>query len=625
MLNTGKLAGKTIYITGASRGIGKAIALKAAKDGARIVVAAKTSEPHPKLPGTIYTAAEEIEKAGGKALPCVVDVRSEESVQQSVELAVRTFGGIDILINNASAISLTGTQQTSMKKYDLMNSVNARGTYLVSKCCLPYLIDSKNNPHILNISPPMSMNPVWFKNHVAYTMAKYGMSMCVLGMAEEFRSKRIGVNALWPQTAIMTAAMEMLGGKDIGSQCRKPDIMADAAYVILNRIAREYTGHFAIDEDILREEGVKDFDGYAVAPGNELMLDFFLDGDVKKENASSDKSERDGIDSIMTKIGQKINPDLVGKTKSVFAFQVSGKEYFIDLKNGAGSCGKGSPSSSPDATFILEENDFQSMFEGKLKPQSAFLSGKLKLEGDLAKAMTFEKLMKNMRQYHTRAGSTYVPRRNYSEMSTDVPTYTNIPQVFDRIKEVANSETIQKVNAVYVFDVEGEGKYFVDLKKENGLIGKSNINEDPDVTISINQENFLKLFNRELKPATAFMTGKLKLSGDLSKAMALEAVMKASRAEFHTSAYMRGPVFSSVPEIFERIGKIASAEVVAKVKATYCFNVEDEGKYYIDFKSGDGQVGTGDPPSGKPDVTIKMKSSNLLKLFNRELSLLPPS
>eukprot|EP00096_Caligus_rogercresseyi_P009043 TRINITY_DN2_c0_g1_i1.p1 TRINITY_DN2_c0_g1~~TRINITY_DN2_c0_g1_i1.p1 ORF type:complete len:359 (-),score=80.94 TRINITY_DN2_c0_g1_i1:425-1501(-) len=261
--------------------------------------------------------------------------------------------------------------------------------------------------------------------------------------------------------------------------------------------------------------------------------------------------------------------------------------------------------------------------ESQLKPQSAFLSGKLKLEGDLSKAMSFEKLMKSMRSYHTKAGSTYTIRRNYSGVSTEVPTYTNVPQVFDRIKEVASLDTVQKVNAAYVFDVEGEGKYFVDLKNENGVIGKQEISEEsiPDVTISISQENFLKLFNRQLKPATAFMTGQLKLSGDLSKAMALEAIMKASRAEFHTSAFMRGGlVFSSVPEIFERIGKVASAEIVSKVKATYIFVVEGEGKYFIDFKSGDGEVGSGDPPSGKADVTIKMKSDNLLKLFNRELS-----
>jgi len=212
-LNTGKMAGKTVYITGASRGIGEMIGLKCAKDGANVVIAAKTTEPHPKLPGTIYTAAQKMEEAGGKALACAVDIRDENAVMASIEETVKTFGGIDIVVNNASAISLTGTEVTPMKKYDLMNQINARGTYLVSKCALPYLKASKKNPQILNISPPLNMRPRWFRDHCAYTMAKYGMSMCVLGMSEEFKPLGIGVNALWPQTAIITAAMEMLGGE----------------------------------------------------------------------------------------------------------------------------------------------------------------------------------------------------------------------------------------------------------------------------------------------------------------------------------------------------------------------------------------------------------------------------
>merc|ERR1712168_83123 len=249
-MNTGKLAGYTIFITGASRGIGKAIGLKAAKDGANIVIAAKTAQAHPKLPGTIYTAAKEIEDAGGKCLPCVVDIRDEANVNEAVEEAVKTFGGIDMLINNASAISLTGTLATPMKKYDLMNQVNARGTYLCSRACLPHLLNSKKSgkqPHILNISPPLSMKPIWFKNHTAYTIAKYGMSMCVLGMSAELQDSGIAVNALWPKTAIITAAMEMLGGGSDGvaAQCRTPDIMADAAYAILTKPA-EFTGNFVI-------------------------------------------------------------------------------------------------------------------------------------------------------------------------------------------------------------------------------------------------------------------------------------------------------------------------------------------------------------------------------------------
>ncbi|CAH2293613.1 hydroxysteroid dehydrogenase 2 [Pelobates cultripes] len=272
--NTGKLAGCTLFITGASRGIGKAIALKAAKDGANIVIAAKTAEPHPKLPGTIYTTANEIEAAGGKALPCVVDVRDEKQISDAVEKAVNAFGGIDILVNNASAISLTNTIETPMKKVDLMMGINTRGTYLTSKICIPYLKKSKV-AHILNLSPPLNLNPNWFKNHCAYTIAKYGMSMCVLGMSEEYRGE-IAVNALWPKTAIHTAAMEMLGGSDAAKQCRTTDIMADAAYSILTK-PKDYTGNFIIDEELLKQEGIKDFDIYAISPGHPLLPDFFLD------------------------------------------------------------------------------------------------------------------------------------------------------------------------------------------------------------------------------------------------------------------------------------------------------------------------------------------------------------
>ncbi len=270
------LQGKTLFITGASRGIGKAIALRAAKDGANIVIAAKTAEPHPKLPGTIFTAAEEIEKAGGKALPLTVDIRFEAQLAAAVEQAVARFGGIDICVNNASAISLTGTLETPMKKYDLMNQVNARGTFATSQACLPHLLEAKN-PHILNISPPLNLNPRWFGNHVAYTLAKYGMSMCVLGMAAEFKEQGVAVNALWPRTAIWTAAMEMLAGGEGAKGCRTPEIMADAAYTILTSNSREVTGNFFIDEDLLRSRGVTDFEQYAVEKGAELLPDFFLD------------------------------------------------------------------------------------------------------------------------------------------------------------------------------------------------------------------------------------------------------------------------------------------------------------------------------------------------------------
>jgi citronellol/citronellal dehydrogenase len=270
------LQGKTLFITGASRGIGQAIALRAARDGANIVIAAKTAEPHPRLPGTIYTAAEEIEAAGGRALPLVVDVRFEEAVEEGVDKAVEAFGGIDVLVNNASAISLTGTLATTMKRYDLMHQVNTRGTFLCSQKCLPHL-QKAANPHILNISPPLNIEPRWFANHVAYTMAKYGMSMCVLGMAEELRGQGIAVNALWPRTAIDTAAIRnLLGGAEAAKGCRKPAIMADAAHFILTQSSREVTGQFFIDDEVLARAGVTDLEQYAVTPGAPLMPDFFV-------------------------------------------------------------------------------------------------------------------------------------------------------------------------------------------------------------------------------------------------------------------------------------------------------------------------------------------------------------
>ncbi|XP_073945583.1 hydroxysteroid dehydrogenase-like protein 2 [Choristoneura fumiferana] len=271
--NTGKLAGRTLFITGASRGIGKAIALKAAKDGANVVIAAKTADPHPKLPGTIYTAAEEIEALGGKALPCIVDVRDEKQIQKAIDEAIKKFNGIDILVNNASAISLTGTAETDMKRYDLMHSINTRGTFLASKLCLPHLKNS-NHAHILNLSPPLNMNPFWFSVHVAYTMAKYGMSMCVLGMSEEFKPYNIGVNALWPMTGIATAAIEMLTG-DV-STSRKPEIVSDAAYYMLSQDPKTYTGNFAIDEDVVKKAGVKDLTPYACDPSKYRFFNFII-------------------------------------------------------------------------------------------------------------------------------------------------------------------------------------------------------------------------------------------------------------------------------------------------------------------------------------------------------------
>jgi citronellol/citronellal dehydrogenase len=274
------LSGKTLFITGASRGIGLAIALRAARDGANVAIAAKTAEPHPKLEGTIYTAAEEIEAAGGKALPLIVDVRDEASVQAAVEQTAQRFGGVDICVNNASAIQLTGTLATDMKRYDLMHQINTRGTYVTSRACIPHLKRSAN-PHVLMLSPPLDMSPRWFGGHVAYTMAKFGMSMCVLGMAEEFRSDGIAFNALWPRTGIATAAIKnALAGEEGLRRCRTPEIMADAAYAVFNKPAREFSGNFLLDDSFLYAEGERDFDRYRVDPSEPLMPDFFVPEDM---------------------------------------------------------------------------------------------------------------------------------------------------------------------------------------------------------------------------------------------------------------------------------------------------------------------------------------------------------
>jgi len=274
------LKGKTLFITGGSRGIGLAIGLRAARDGANVALAAKTAEPHPKLPGTIYTAAKEIEAAGGVALPLVCDIRFEEQVGAAIDACVAKFGGIDICVNNASAIQLTGTLQTDMKRYDLMNGINARGTYLVSRTCVPHL-QRASNPHVLMLSPPLDMDARWFKGHTAYTMAKYGMSMCVLGMAAEFQDEGIAFNALWPRTGVATAAIRnALAGDEGMRRCRTPDILADAAYTVFNKRAREFTGHFLIDDTFLAENGVTNFDKYRVDPTKDLMPDFFVPDSV---------------------------------------------------------------------------------------------------------------------------------------------------------------------------------------------------------------------------------------------------------------------------------------------------------------------------------------------------------
>ncbi|KAG6803224.1 hydroxysteroid dehydrogenase-like protein 2 isoform X1 [Apis mellifera caucasica] len=410
MINTGKLAGRTIFITGASRGIGKSIALKAAKDGANIVIAAKTAEPHPKLPGTIYTTAKEIEEIGGKALPCVVDVRFETNIISAVENAVNKFGGIDIVINNASAIHLIDTLSTEMKKYDLMNNINTRGTFLVSKACLPYLKKS-SNPHIVNISPPLNLKPIWFKNHIAYTISKYGMSMCAFGMAEEFKNDGIAINTVWPKTAIATAAFEMLVNES-NDYARKPEIMADAVYALICKDSKSITGKFLIDEEILRNEGITDFTDYACNPENKdnLMLDLFIDESSDKINVLNKIFQKDindvnnksneKIAQIFTVIQANLNHELVNKIGAIFQFNVKGNEagtWFLDLKTGDGVAGKGKPNQSPDATLTMDSENFFAMFSGKLKPASAFLMGKLKISGNLQKAMKLEKLMQNLK------------------------------------------------------------------------------------------------------------------------------------------------------------------------------------------------------------------------------------
>ena len=274
------LAGKRMFITGGSRGIGLAIALRAAADGASIAIAAKTAEENPKLPGTIFSAAKEIEAAGGTALPIQCDIRDEAAIEAAVAKAATQFGGLDILINNASAINLTPTEKTPAKRFDLMFDVNVRGTFLTSQAAIPYLRESAKagrNPHILTLSPPLSMSPKWFKNHVAYTMSKYGMSMCVLGMSEEFKREGIAVNALWPRTAIDTAALQMIPGVDTDF-CRKPEILSDTAYIILNRDAKTTTGNFFVDDEVLASEGITDLEKYSVKPGTtDFLLDFFLD------------------------------------------------------------------------------------------------------------------------------------------------------------------------------------------------------------------------------------------------------------------------------------------------------------------------------------------------------------
>ncbi|XP_046908820.2 hydroxysteroid dehydrogenase like 2 isoform X2 [Dermatophagoides farinae] len=409
--NTGAFAAKTVFVTGGSRGIGKAIALKMAKDGCNVIIAAKTTDPHPKLEGTIFTAAKEIENNGGNCLPVQCDLRDEENVIRAINQAVDKFGKIDVLVNNASAISLTGTEETTMKKYDLMNQINARGTFMASKYCIPHLKQS-SNPHILNLSPPLEMKSRWFAPHVAYSMAKFGMSLCVLGMAEEFKDSGIAVNALWPRTAIWTAAMGMLSGgqQEIAKMCRKIDIMADAAYAITSRDSKSCSGNFFIDEEVLRDEGITDFDPYAIEPGTQLMGDFFIperlmeglaglagtseEGKTSMTDNSSSSSDR--IMEVLNQARSKITDKIKDEINAVLVFVVSGRTYLFDshstrplkiepLQQAPDEC---------DVQMITDEETFIQMAMGKIKPTNAFMSGKLKIKGNLQLAIKAEKIFK---------------------------------------------------------------------------------------------------------------------------------------------------------------------------------------------------------------------------------------
>lgn len=367
-----------------------------------------------------------VEAAGGRALPCIVDVRDEAQVRSAVQQAVEKFNGIDILVNNASAISLTPTEKTDMKRYDLMHSINTRGTFLVSKECLPYLRKSKN-AHILNISPPLNMAPHWFGPHVAYTMAKYGMSMCVLGMAHEYKDAGVAVNALWPRTAIATAAMELLSGGEDNSSYRKPEIMADAAYEIFKRDPKKCTGNFFIDDEVLKSAGVNDMLQYACDPtkADQLMPDFFLDLTADElrvaQQVAGPLSEMYGslsvaygsagtkaaeeaavgeVAALFKKIESMLSEELVKKVGCTFQFNVKGDEagtWFLDLKTGAGQLGQGDAANGADAILTMDSKHFAAMFAGKLKPANAFMTGKLKISGDLQKAMKLEKLMGSLK------------------------------------------------------------------------------------------------------------------------------------------------------------------------------------------------------------------------------------
>lgn len=406
-------AGKTVFVTGASRGIGKAIALKFAKDGANVVVAAKTVEPHPKLPGTIHEAAQEVSKLGGNPLAVQLDLRDESSIISAVEQTVNKFGGIDLLVNNASAIHLAPAADIPSKRFDLMNSINVRGTFLMSKHAIPHL-KKASNPHIINMSPPILFHPQWFSSHTAYTMAKYGMSLCAYGLSAEL-SGEVGVNALWPKTAIWTAAMNMLGGEAARKGSRKPEILADATYAIACR-PKTVTGNFFIDEEVLKEEGVTDFEQYSMEPGADLLPDFYLPDRLLKDfspeivkgfgksvagvelEQSTGSSDDDGpVAAVFASASGVMTDDMKDDMNATLHFVISDKSWTIVSKKGQPFHVMKDKPEKADVILTTDEKTFLKMAKGETKPTSAFMGGKLKVKGNMGLALKVEKLFVKLR------------------------------------------------------------------------------------------------------------------------------------------------------------------------------------------------------------------------------------
>lgn len=411
-MNRGVFAGKTVFVTGSSRGIGKAIALKFAKDGANVVVAAKTVEPHPKLEGTIHATAKEVEQVGGKSLAVQLDLRDEETIKSAIDQTIARFGGLDLLVNNASAIFIAQSEDTPMKRFDLMNSINVRGTFMMSKYAIPHL-KKANNPHIINLSPPIELKDQWFSPNTAYTMSKYGMSLSAFGLAAELRGL-VGVNALWPKTAIWTAAMNMLGGDESRKGSRKTSIMADATYAIACR-DKSVSGNFFIDEELLKEEGVTDFEQYAEVPGHPLLPDFFLPDRVLKDfdpnllesltkQVTGNKTNKqpgnsvgaggDGpVGAVFAAASGAVTDDIKDDLNAVLHFQISDKHWTMVAKKGSPlEVRNEKPEQKADVLLITDDATFIKMAKSEVKPTSAFMAGKLKVKGSMGLALKVEKL-----------------------------------------------------------------------------------------------------------------------------------------------------------------------------------------------------------------------------------------